>query len=85
MYITILPHAIKRAQERLGWSLPILRKVSFLARTEGTRLTDQKWLDKCAKHGPNNIAMSYAYTIFIFKEHRLITILPSDKSPVAHK
>ena len=89
--VVLTHHACKRARERLSWNHSTLERMSGRAfelglKTNNTGGRLKRYLDGVwDNHKEANDLRLYGETLFVFSNHRLITIwhLPPDLRPLA--
>jgi hypothetical protein len=89
--VVLTHHACKRARERFSWNSSTLERMSDRAFERGLKRKNtggrlKRYLDELwDKHKEANNLRLYGETLFVFSNHRLITIwhLPPDLRPLA--
>lgn len=89
--VALTEHACKRARQRFSWNASTLERMSVKAFESGLKRKNtnghlKKYLDKLwDDHKPVNNFRLYGETLFVFHNHRLLTVwhLPTELRPLA--
>lgn len=88
--VAVTHHACLRARERFRWNPQTLERMSIKAFESGLKRKNskgflKKYFDKLKECHPETHIKLYGETIFVFRDHVLITIwqLPTELRPLA--